>query len=807
LDHAFDLLLEKLAATSDYTSECIFVLDAHWCFRHLNRRAEQEIARGQDLLGTVIWDAFPGARDGDFGGRCAAAMQDQVPHQFEAYYAPLGGWYEVQASPACGGILVSFQNINERKEADKRLRDAEERYRLAALATNDLIYDWDIQAGRVQWNAVAGTRFGYDIGQLGSAIKWWEERIHPEDRANVDAHVQEVIRHRQERLDCRYRWQKADGSYAEVHDRGYLMTDATGLLVRVVGAMQDLTGERAAQADAVRARDLLQTVIDSVTDHIFVKDATGRFVLANQASQSKWDLIGHRAADIFGADAAAVLDQADRKVMADGALTIEERVPFCGETRIFQSLKVPWRQDGEIRGVIGISRDITDQKAIDEQVSWAANHDALTGLHNRASFQSSLARMISKAAIEGGQLAILHLDLDHFKEVNDTLGHDAGDALLQAFADRLQSCVRASDIVARFGGDEFAIILPGCGAAEALAVADKIIGSLRSPFIHEGRVLDCRTSIGASVFPTHGDNPQELFKNADMALYAAKAEGRGVARLFEPRLRDTLQKRVSMLSLGRDALRGRQIFPYYQPKIDLFTGEVAGFEALLRWHHPRFGVRSPGTIAACFDDFGLATEISDRMIDCALADMRAWLDQGLSFGSIALNAGAAEFRTGRFAESILEQLARSGVPTSRFQLEVTETVFLGAGAESVERDLKMLSSAGVRIALDDFGTGYASLRHLKQFPVDIIKIDRSFISEMQQRPDDAAIVSAIINLGQNLSLDVVAEGIEQADQERQLRQLGCGFGQGFLYSKAFPASQMETFLRQHADTQATRPPE
>jgi diguanylate cyclase (GGDEF)-like protein len=556
LDSAFDLLLEKLIVTSDYTSDCIFVVDADWRFRHLNRLAEQEIARGQSLVGRDLWDAFPALGESEFGRAYLRAMVDQVPQAAEAYYPCLASWYEAQARPACGGLLVSFRNINQRKSAE-------------------------------------------------------------------------------------------------------------------------------------------------------------------------------------------------------------------------------------------------------EQTRWAANHDALTGLPNRACFQSHLSETVLVAAAAEQELALLQLDLDHFKEVNDTLGHDAGDALLQAFADRLESCVRASDIVARFGGDEFAIILPGCGADEALAAADKIIDSLRSPFIHEGWVIDCGASIGTSVFPMHGEHPQELLKSADMALYAAKADGRGTAKMFESKIRDTLQKRVSMLSLGRDALRGRQIFPYYQPKIDLITGEVAGFEALLRWHHPRFGVCSPGTIAACFDDFGLATEISDRMIDCALADMRAWLDQGLSFGSVALNAGAAEFRTGRLAESILEQLARSGVPTSRFQLEVTETVFLGAGAESVERDLKMLSAAGVRIALDDFGTGYASLSHLRQFPVDIIKIDRSFISEMQQRPDDAAIVSAIINLGQNLGMDVVAEGIEHADQERQLRQKGCAFGQGFLYSKAFPASEMGTFLRQHSGTQPT----
>jgi diguanylate cyclase (GGDEF)-like protein len=411
---------------------------------------------------------------------------------------------------------------------------------------------------------------------------------------------------------------------------------------------------------------------------------------------------------------------------------------------------------------------------------------------------------MTKAAVAGHQLAVLLVDVDHFKQVNDTMGHDAGDAVLVDLARRLQGCVRSSDIVARLGGDEFGIILPACGADQARATAEKIIGELRKPFVYQGRMLDCRASIGVGVYPTHGVTTEELLKSGDMALYSAKAGGRGMAKPFESSMRDDLQRRMSMLALGRKALRGQQIFPYYQPKVDLLTGAVRGFEALLRWHHPRLGVRLPGTIAACFEDYDLANEISERMIDCAVADMRTWLDQGLEFGSIAINAGAAEFRGGEFAVSILRRLEQSGVPAHYLQVEVTETVFLGRGSECVERDLKLLSAHGVKIALDDFGTGYASLRHLKQFPVDIIKIDRSFVTDMHRRRDDAAIVRAVINLGQSLGMDVVAEGIETTSQEADLRQMGCGYGQGFLYSKALPASRLKAYLSGEPDEDGER---
>ena len=795
-DHrpAFDLQLDKLAATSDYTSDCIYVLDANWRFCHLNQRARLEIGQGRELLGKVIWEAFPDALESDIGQRYSRALIEQVPQSFEANYPPLG-WYEVHANPMCGGLLVSFRNINERKGAELQIRQAEELFRLAALATDALIYDCNLETGRVERSKVSELRFGYSPDELGSTIDFWQERIHPEDRARITAELDQVVEQRSERLNCYYRWRKADGNYAEVHDRAYLMRDASGKPIRVVGAMQDLTGEHAARAEALRARTLLQTVIDSVPDHIYVKDASGLFILTNQASKENWDLLGRRTSDVFPPAVASAVERSDQEVMLSGEPQVTELpTELSGEERIFQSVKVPWRQDGEIKGIIGISRDITDHKSIVEQAEWAANHDALTQLPNRAFFQTSLSAMMMKAASAGHELALLHVDLDHFKQVNDTLGHDAGDALLEEIAGRLQSCVRSSDVVARLGGDEFAIVLPGCGADQASGIAEKIIGSLRKPFTYNGRVLDCRASIGGGVFPIHGGGPQELLKSADMALYAAKGAGRGIAKMFEPSLRDDMQKRVSMLALGRRALRDGQIFPYYQPKIDLLTGAVSGFEALLRWHHPRLGARLPGTIAACFEDFDLATEISDRMIDGAVADMRAWLDQGLEFGSVAVNAGAAEFRTGKFADSILRRLEQSGVPTSRFQLEVTETVFLGRGAECVESDLKLLSAHGVKIALDDFGTGYASLRHLRQFPVHIIKIDKSFVSEMNRLKDDAAIVKAVINLGQSLGMDVVAEGIENTSQEAELRQMGCGYGQGFLYSKALPASRMKAYL-------------
>ena len=407
-------------------------------------------------------------------------------------------------------------------------------------------------------------------------------------------------------------------------------------------------------------------------------------------------------------------------------------------------------------------------------------------------------RLINLAGPTARQpFALLLLDVDEFKRTNDSLGHDAGDALLCTFAERLRRVVRPEDLVARLGGDEFAIIVMGVETEKGLArFAAKMFAALHEPCLHAGKLLECRASVGASLFPLHGDSPGDLLKASDLALYVAKSGGRGMLRMFEDGMRAETQRRNSMITLARRALTEDLIVPHYQPKMELASGRIAGFEALLRWHHPRQGLGMPESIRAAFEDPNLAAEISDRMIDRVLADVRCWLNDGVEFGHVAINAAAAEFRPGNFAERLLERMDSASIPRGCIQLEVTETVFLGRGSEYVERALQTLSAAGVAIALDDFGTGFASLSHLKQFPVHIIKIDRSFVRDLQVDGGDGAIVDAVVSLGKSLSIDVVAEGIETRAQHDTLLALGCRYGQGFLYGRAEPADATRSLLAQ-----------
>jgi diguanylate cyclase (GGDEF)-like protein len=483
--------------------------------------------------------------------------------------------------------------------------------------------------------------------------------------------------------------------------------------------------------------------------------------------------------------------------------------PAPGDQSKWWDVVVAPVRDGE--GVptklVVISRDITHQKSAEERVRWTANHDVLTQLPNRAFLQQRLDQQIKDANLGKSSFGVLLLDLDNFKRVNDTLGHDAGDALLCCFSDQLRAAARPDDFIARLGGDEFAVVLSGVSSSLELEQAVQgILRRLREPCLYGNKLLDCQASIGASLYPQHGKSRTELLKHADIALYVAKSSGRGGWKLFDASMRAEMQEKVSMLSLARGALVKGAIEPFFQPKVDLGTGALAGFEALLRWHDPRRGLQLPDTISAAFQDLELAALISDRMVELVIEEIIGWLDRGLPIGHVAINAAAAEFRRGNFAERLLEQLSRAQVPTSMLQVEVTETVFLGRGAESVESALKTLSREGVEIALDDFGTGYASLSHLKQFPVDVLKIDRSFVRDFAEDPDDAAIVRAVINLGKSLGIKTVAEGVETEEQALFLTEQGCDFGQGFLYGRAIAASEMPALIRDWEGHKAIRQP-
>jgi diguanylate cyclase (GGDEF)-like protein len=431
--------------------------------------------------------------------------------------------------------------------------------------------------------------------------------------------------------------------------------------------------------------------------------------------------------------------------------------------------------------------EVAQQKRFAFRMSQAIHRDPLTRLPNRLLFQKHCIRTIDAASTSGKRIAVMLIDVDHFKQVNDSIGHDAGDSLLRSFASRIRQHIRTTDMVARLGGDEFGVIFNDVGDDDQLsALLASLNARLREPLVHHGTRVECRASIGVARYPEHADRIDGLLKCCDLALSAAKvARDRGV--IFTRELATDFEDQIGLLATAREMLNKNGVVPHYQPKIDLRTGAIVGFEALLRWRTAHTETAMPDVLAAAFSDQELAVSISDCMLTQIVADMAGWIEQGVGFGRIAINSCAADFKSNDFAERLLARLSDHDVPPSAIEVEVTEDVFLGRGSHHVERALTVLNERGVRIALDDFGTGYASLTHLKRFPVHTLKIDRSFVSGIGKNLDDTAIVRALVALGATLGLETVAEGIETEDQALALCGLGCDIGQGFLYGAARPA--------------------
>jgi diguanylate cyclase (GGDEF)-like protein len=458
--------------------------------------------------------------------------------------------------------------------------------------------------------------------------------------------------------------------------------------------------------------------------------------------------------------------------------------------------------DGLSQNTLVITRDISAQRESASQLKWASEHDALTHLPNRRAFQARLQGATLRAMGSGRQVGLLLIDLDHFKHVNDTLGHGAGDHLLQVFAKRLQSSSRETDFVARLGGDEFAVILEGrVDEADLAAAGASVLERLHQPISYQGRVISTSASIGGSLFPVDASNANQLTENADIALYALKSSGRGGTKLLESEMRHQAKIVSSQLSLARGSLTEESVQPHYQQKVDLRTGAITGFEALLRWRHSTQGIQQPSSVAEAFKDYELATKIGELMQRRVFRDLRSWLDRGLPVGRIAINAAPVEFLRDDFAERFLSRMNEQSIPPSSLELEVTEHVFFERGSEFVQRALKQLYEAGVTIALDDFGTGYSSLSHLRDFPVNTVKIDQTFTDRITTDPEIRAIVSAVIELAKKLNIDVVAEGIETEAHRQLLLEDGCPAGQGYLFGRAVEAdrvSHLTTSVAQRA---------
>lgn len=678
---------------------------------------------------------------------------------------------------------------------------SEDFFRLAARAANDCLWDWNLATGRILRSDAMVTQFGYSPSEIHSDTRWWRRRIHPEDRARACRSIDQAVRGHptQTFWTSEYRFRRRDGSYAEVCDRAYIVRDAAGQAFRVVGAVLDLTKIRNAQRVIAATEERYRYTVELTGQIAWSASADGTIVEFDNrwAEQTglgcvfdvgDWDQVGHPE------DVARVLTEWRNSIATGCPLDLEHRFKVRdGSYRWFRSRAAPhFSSDGQIIRWYGTIEDIHDRQLIRAELERLASFDELTMLRNRHAFVRDLEAALSQAKKVSDQLGLLVLDLDDFKYVNDVFGHDIGDRLLAAFAERM----RATGVdIYRTGGDEFAVFVEGCRDSEAaILIADKIHGALEESIDFGEIVHECRVSIGCALFPLHGGNVRELLKSADIALYAAKASGRKQTRIFASEMRSDLQKRTSMLSVARQAIAECTIDPVYQPQVDLRSGEIVGFEALLRFGCGTTELQPPAMIWAAFDHAELAVALADQVLDKVLAQIKNWNRKQLSFGRIAINASPLEFRGGRYAQRLLDRLEKSGVAPSSIEVEVTESVFLEREEDSIAHTLALLRQAGITVALDDFGTGYAALSHLTQFPVDLLKIDRTFIRDLPSDARQASITQALMSVSQKLGIRTVAEGIETSEQAVLLRSYGCELGQGFFYGCPMSAEQAEARL-------------
>jgi len=718
-------------------------------------------------------------------------------------------WVQARAVPlknADGSIrewVGTITDVHDQRMAQDALRTSESRLRLAVETTSSGIWDIDLVADTVEWTAEIRQILGISP-DVRATRESFLERVHPDDLADVENKAFVDVPGKGLAYSGTYRIIRADdGEVRWIVSSARAITDENGQPVRKIGMMQDVTSIKLSENALRAAEERLRLALQAGRMVAWEHDLTTDYVTRSENSVEFLGIGSGPLSEFL--ERIPPEDRGAREHFADqiglaGSDTIEFRYRLPNGRTLWLASR------GERAGpdrVVGVTFDITDRKAAEEEIWRTANHDALTGLPNRVLFQRCLDQALSEARQNGTSISLLLIDLDDFKDVNDTLGHDAGDTLLKETARRLSMMVREQDTVARLGGDEFAVLLKGpLKPNHATDLGERILKKLRQPFAYAGRAIVSRASIGIAGFPDHDSAPAELMKDADIALYRAKAAGRGRVATYSPEMRSLMEHRFALGRDIREALARNQIVPFYQPKVCLATGRIVGLEALARWQHPEKGILAPDVFGSIFDDTELAPAVGKRLIGKIASDMRWWLDRGIDFGRVAFNLSCVAFNEPDLADEVLRILNLVKVPSKRVEIEVTEKVLLDARSGLVSETLKKFHQNGVQIALDDFGTGYASLTHLKRFPVDHIKIDHSFVADLELDENNAAIITAVISLGNSLGLQVTAEGVETEGQMRRLQEMGCHNAQGYFYARPMAAPQITELLKFWSDEKA-----
>ena len=695
-------------------------------------------------------------------------------------------------------FISQIQDITERKRAEERLRQAETRYRALVERMPAVVYVQEIGSpdSAMYMSPQIETLTGYSPEECKDPDLRWS-MVHPDDRERMQSE-DEWTGEPGEIFTTEYRVVRRDGGIVWVRNESVMFEEEAGGSRYWQGFMVDIT-ERKRSEGLVRQQAAL---LEQTHDAVFMWKLGGEITYWNQGAErlygwSKEEALGHISHELLKTIHPFAPEELFHRLRRDGYWE-GELVHHARDGRrvVVESRHVLTHNDSEPGFVIETNRDITERKALGERLQYQANHDHLTHLPNRQLFLDRLEQALRRTKRRPGrEAAVLFVDLDDFKVVNDSLGHEVGDSLLVKLGERLSRCLRPEDTLARFGGDEFAMVLENVGSTkDAVRVAERIIEELRTPFVFEGRELVLRASIGIVLGDDRTKGPGELLKDADTAMYRAKGEGLGYM-VFEPKMYEQALRRLKLENDMRRAIEVEEFVVDYQPLVDLKTGEVWGSEALVRWVHPERGLLDPSQFVPVAEEIGLIVLLGERVLEEACRQAVKW-QLGHPEANplvVCVNLSARQLRRDDFAETVERVLRSTGLDGRCLCLDITETLYITVleGNTAVLDDLKRM---GVRISIDDFGMGYSSLSYLKRLPADVLKIDKSFVAGLGGDVRDTAIVQMVIDLAHNLGMGAVAEGVESQKQAEQLKQMGCDLGQGYHFARPLPPEEATRFL-------------
>ena len=695
------------------------------------------------------------------------------------------------------------------KASTKLNQELKERMELALIGCNDGIWDWNILDNSVYFCPRWKEMLGFSDDELPNEVPSWADRIHPDDVDETWADVHKNVNGETEYYENVHRLRHKHGHWVWILDRGKTQYDENGKAVRMLGTHTDITEEKKMQLKYAHQAQIIEQVHDSVIS----TDLDGIIVSWNKGSKT---LLGYKFKEMQGKHIRTIYPEEDYKKLNKNIEILKEKGKHRTVVRLLKksneiiyaelSLSLLKDEKGKPIGMVGYAHDITERKKAEDELheqqivlQHQAHHDTLTELPNRTLFHDRLEQAVEKAKRNNTLFALFFIDLDRFKQINDSLGHTVGDNLLKVVTSRLKATIRKEDTLARLGGDEFTIIMEELSKAQdASILAQKVLEVLQQPIEIDNHTLYVSSSIGISLYPQDDTDAGNLLKYADAAMYRAKEEGRNNFQFYSAEMTELALERLVMTTSMRQALENEEFVIHYQPQIDGESNVLIGMEALVRWQHPTKGLLSPIHFLPLAEETGMIIELDHWVMRTAIKQVAAWYEDGLKPGVLSVNLSMKQLEHPNFIRLVQEAIETYSCKPEWLKLEVTEGQVMQKPEEAIAK-LGQINDLGIGISVDDFGTGYSSLASLKRLPINTLKIDRSFVMDLPQDEEDAAIVKAIIALAKSLNLDLIAEGVETKVQKEFLLENDCKNIQGYYYSRPIPAEDIHTMLTKEAD--------